>query len=1110
MLKKKNYEIYLKYYKTESIDEYSFLLEAGQGKNINGNMFAFLAELCTKEEWKNYTVYWVVTEDTANQADERMQFYHYQGVQLVERASKQYLRLLASCKYLITDNSFPPYYIKREGQVVLNTWHGTPLKILGRQDIRNSASYANIQKNYALSDYVLFPNVYTRDIFMEDYSLKNLMKNKVVLADYPRNAAFYNEERQQEIRRKYHLENKQVIGYLPTWRGASRQADINKQKMIIKEYLEEIDRKLNDRQIFYVNLHFLIGNSLDLSKMKHIKMFPVEYETYDFLAVCDALVTDYSSVFFDYAVTGKKIVLFTYDLEEYLADRGMYFPIEELPFPRVAEVDGLIAELNKEDTEPYKGFVKEYCAYSSKTVVSDLLQLLKTGKMDSLSVEDAPYNGKENVFIHVDRILNTHHELFVRDYLNNITEDKNYIVLFRGKLDEMRIGFVENIPETIQICGYVAANNPTFWERILSKFILRSKLCFILLKKVYNSFMQREYKRRFGRFRIGSFVNLSDTTQLVAREMFLADGEKTYVKIPSIYQTISALSKWERQKRKFEEEKFDFVEQTDIVKIDENERTSVLNPDVRFRRLSGHPKRDGDIVTYRMWFLEKSLVRIDYSKMEVLVDNIPVRAEFKYSRGISLGFGRVLNCVDIRLKVDDLFSFQVHSRITFAYTDERNLGMNSVITYCKKRSSHLIFAPKIIKISDESCCYFRRTVGNTVWLTVRQFNRTDRHWENTKLNLAYYAAKLYRRKNLYLLYEKDASRYEESASVLYERLIDEGYKGVYFILDRDYPAISEISPKYRKNIVYKYSWRHYLYFFSCKTFIGTEALIHALELRNPNQHVLNKTKAKDNNHVFLQHGVMYMISLDSESRTFFKPRSIKQPGKYRVVTSSKAEAEHFINLGGYDPEQIYICGLPKFDRNMWNKEADKIVIMPTWRPWEYNETMSDFKNSKYYKMMERMFQAIPEEYKEKTVILPHPLFRRAAESNEFLLKKYMQFDTKYDEILRDTKVLITDYSSIAYDAFYRGANIIFYWEELEECLEAYGENTKLLLNEENIFGDICYNMNELGNVFLQNYTQTQQVQHVKNYKYIVEFSDGKNTERLMEALRHDYIIPERP
>ena len=254
---------YLHYYMNEPLKEKAFLLEGGQGKNINGNVYAFLSELRRKPRWKEYAVYIVVTADTKEGIIQRMKDYHYENVNTVIRNSDEYQKLLATCKYLITDNSFPPYYIKRKGQVMLNTWHGTPLKTLGRCDIANSSSISNVQKNFTTSDYVLFPNKYTRDIFMEDYCLKNISKNKVILADYPRNIAFFNETLKQEIKQKYQLEGKQLFAYMPTWRGASRKADISEQQKITKDYLSEIDDLLNDDQILFVNLHFLIGNSLD-------------------------------------------------------------------------------------------------------------------------------------------------------------------------------------------------------------------------------------------------------------------------------------------------------------------------------------------------------------------------------------------------------------------------------------------------------------------------------------------------------------------------------------------------------------------------------------------------------------------------------------------------------------------------------------------------------------------------------------------------------------------------------------------------------------------------------------------------------------------------------
>ena len=157
-------------------------------------------------------------------------------------------------------------------------------------------------------------------------------------------------------------------------------------------------------------------------------------------------------------------------------------------------------------------------------------------------------------------------------------------------------------------------------------------------------------------------------------------------------------------------------------------------------------------------------------------------------------------------------------------------------------------------------------------------------------------------------------------------------------------------------------------------------------------------------------------------------------------------------------------------------------------------------------MILRIFEAIPEDFREKIVILPHPLFAEAAKNSDFKLKRYMQFNVKYDWILRDTRVLITDYSSIAYDAFYRGCRVIFYWEELNYCLEQYGQNTKLMLNENNVYGDICYNQNDLRECFDHNYFHAQSHLYKERYRKIVEFDDNKNTDRLINSLKKEKII----
>ena len=75
---------------------------------------------------------------------------------------------------------------------------------------------------------------------------------------------------------------------------------------------------------------------------QHILPFPTEVSNYEFLNCADALITDYSSVFFDFSLTKKPIILFMYDYDTYLADRGLYMDVRSLPFRQIYKTDELV------------------------------------------------------------------------------------------------------------------------------------------------------------------------------------------------------------------------------------------------------------------------------------------------------------------------------------------------------------------------------------------------------------------------------------------------------------------------------------------------------------------------------------------------------------------------------------------------------------------------------------------------------------------------------------------------------------------------------------------------------------------------------------------------
>lgn len=468
---------------------------------------------------------------------------------------------------------------------------------------------------------------------------------------------------------------------------------------------------------------------------------------------------------------------------------------------------------------------------------------------------------------------------------------------------------------------------------------------------------------------------------------------------------------------------------------------------------------------------------------------------FKYKK-----FTYFFNIYLAKFDMEFLKTCPIQNRICITFKKDENEVEIPIIYNILHLNKHRGYTSKIYSIdsTDNLVCYFRQGKHNSISITVRKRNITDRYTKKVSLFFAWLVSKVMGSSKKILLYEKECNKYEESAAMLYEKLIDNGYKNAYYVINKESPHVEFIKEKYKKNIIWAHTFKHYLNFFRCKKFIGTESVMHVLELRVANPFVTRKLQAKKFKYVFLQHGVMYMVSLDSRNRSFFR-KGNEMPLDSKIVVSSKEEAKHFVELGGFDYEDLYITGLPFYDRTIKKDSADKITIMPTWRPWDYNTLVSDYENSKYYNMVLNIYNNVPEELKEKVVLLPHPLIIEIFKNTP--LGKYIPEVISYDLILEDTALLITDYSSIAYSAFYRGANVIFVWNEKDECMEHYQGH--LMLNEENVFGDYIYDYSNLKDIIKNNYLKGQEEKFKQRYSKIVEFHDNNNTQRLIDLLVKD-------
>ncbi len=395
---------------------------------------------------------------------------------------------------------------------------------------------------------------------------------------------------------------------------------------------------------------------------------------------------------------------------------------------------------------------------------------------------------------------------------------------------------------------------------------------------------------------------------------------------------------------------------------------------------------------------------------------------------------------------------------------------------------------KAITYTDDFVYYFRNTgAGGALLLQKKKREYFEKKSYGYKVILAYIIS-IFLPKNKVLFYEKQVSQFEESASVLFKKLHNK--KNVYFLLKRDADNFEELKNEYGSKIVSPEELRYLIYVFCSKKIIGTEVPGHILTIRSPYKKMRNELMlGHKHEFIFLQHGVMFSLSLNSKSRNFFKKGQLYSPSK--VVVSGYEEAKHFVRYGGYKFEDIIISGLATFDNKKIKKTADKIVIMLTWRPWD---ELMPIEDTTYYKAINSIYNSIQD--KENLIIVGHPKIREELNSDIPLYKNI--YTGSINELLNETKVLISDYSSVVFDAFYRGINVIFWWAEKEECLERY--RNKLLLNEFNIFGPIVKDNKKLDSVVNDLKKVDQDKKYVSKYRKIVEFYDNKNSLRILKNL----------
>lgn len=486
-------------------------MESQHGKAMDGNIFALLTELTKGEAYREYTLYLTAAQGKAGAYKKRLRALGMNRVKVITRGTLLYFKVLATAKYLVNDNTFIYNFIKRDGQVYLNTWHGTPLKTLGKKIKSEAHTIGNTQKNFLAADYLLCPNEFTAKHIVEDYMLENIGTGEIWLAGYPRNSVFFDKGSRVRVRKQYDLDGKKVYAFLPTWRGVIGKVSTAAQIRQLAEYLTRLDEGLPEDYLLYVKLHTVSNAELSVKQFSHIRLFPEDCETYEFLNATDGLITDYSSVFFDYAVTGNKIILFTYDEEAYEEARGFYVSLSDLPFPQVKTAEELLRQMTTEKAYDDTQFLTTYCPYERPDMPVSVCRKLLFGGNEGIKVCALPENGKKNVMIFGGALNENGITASLFNLLSQIDREKyNYTVLYKTEDIKKHPKVLERIPEEIRTLGFSNGLSIGILESVLYKIWTKKGMVpYRIMEPILDKIAKRDAARIFTGCKIHKLIHFS-------------------------------------------------------------------------------------------------------------------------------------------------------------------------------------------------------------------------------------------------------------------------------------------------------------------------------------------------------------------------------------------------------------------------------------------------------------------------------------------------------------------------------------------------------------------------------------------------------------------------
>lgn len=530
---------YAQLYHSTSIKPNQILYQVRDGKSITDSPYAIFLGLNAHETFSNYQHIWVVDHpDTLVFYQEK--FKVFQNVSFVIKESNEYLKALTESKFLINNATFPAYFTKKPEQVYINTWHGTPLKHMGFDVKNNLKGSQNTMKNFLASDYIISPNAHTTNIFKHTFKLDGLYSGEILEIGYPRIDLTINttaNEAREYLAEHLNLKKNPIILYCPTWRGKNVNDPENSLLNIFEE-IKLLNQKLPHQVL--VKVHpFVYSKAKEMPELKPY-LVPDFLDTNQLMPAVDLMITDYSSIFFDFLVTDKPIVFYVPDLDKYQNERGVYIDLCALPGPVADNIQDVITLVSNESykdadvQEKYAKFKHNFVNYENGSVTERLIESVFLNQQDTSS-KNASHHQKEKILLYPGGMKHNGITTSVINLLANINYDKYDVTVFTNNTNNVeQLNNLQSLNDNVRIVLRRGPMIATFKELYQNEFVRQRGIYKSFEKRLYpKALFEREFRKIFGDSQFDYAIDYSGYAMFWSNLVLASGAKKKYILLHS-------------------------------------------------------------------------------------------------------------------------------------------------------------------------------------------------------------------------------------------------------------------------------------------------------------------------------------------------------------------------------------------------------------------------------------------------------------------------------------------------------------------------------------------------------------------------------------------------